>query len=632
VKSPLLVGIVLLLAISAAAVFGPQILPASNARSQADALAQADLAARRLYRVSPQLLQLQLAADPAALQDSEFLAAAAEAAQAKLDELQKASRQRVRNVGADLERSGVPAPDVTLPPLNAQSALRGYQDLIKANEQLLSGAEAAARSASADGRDALGPAQMTAMAASVRAHGALAEAAALRVKQDRLQNRLVALADQYLDARSMAERYRGRDVEPILAQLRTDRADLEALLNVTRADAAALAEAVDARRIELEELGTSMRSVQNQLETLQQQGFKAGDDASFETYRDRFLSRSRELRALEAREQELRYGGKTGAYLAGPDPASAEVVGGETVFGLSELERRLDIAQQRLAILEHGDAALADHIDFVVAFGRQATGQVDQQSQRMTALESDIATLSKQITDTAAVAFEKEDAALQAARAAERGFSQSQQAARGYINDLRQLQNDSDPERKNPRINIVVGDQYLGQYGRAGQASAQLLVAQIHGQRARAIGSLLADVELLSRMQVLNHPQTNLTFDTEPFTEPYNNAQSEALQALDSARSLFDNLRTGLPPATQWVPLGGLAAAQYTTGLLSPDGMATWANQAFESINAAVQNREASPYLKPYVRFRNLFSGAAEPPADETPDPEVEDVSEILGG
>jgi len=329
---------------------------------------------------------------------------------------------------------------------------------------------------------------------------ALSDAEVLRSQQAAYQAELVKLGLDGKLTRGRIEHFRGQDVEPIVAQLENDLRDLRQRRGEIGDRITTLESEV--RGIEEELGGTDgtggilarMQAVQGELLSLEKRGFKAGQDEGadgFEAYRENYRRLSRELEQLQAQEQELRYGGLHGAKLVGHDPSTARVRGGEPVVGLEELQWQLETSRTNAQRLDDAVAALEAYDTHVRKGGQDAGEEIRRHNDHLTDLTSRQKALLTRIMEVAGEAEALEDDALRSARSAESSFRQAGNTIRQWIGDARTVQQERDPERKNPRLNVLLKDPFIEQVGQSAQATAQLLTARIHASRVESAQSMI---------------------------------------------------------------------------------------------------------------------------------------------
>lgn len=608
-KPPILIGIALGLVILAASIFAPA-LRSSASRQAVLAQDQATLALRQLARYNPDLPRLNALAAPEAMKqaDAAALESAVAAAKESLERTAGDYSQAVRRAHAAADLNGLPAPD--LPKFSAdvagvQRAIADFARAVQENDALLAKAAQDAAAAVTTDANALGVTQTAGMIDYVRAANLSGAAEALRARQAAALARLLEVGVQWKVTQGALDEYRGLDTAQSLQQLGTDQEELGGLRRAADEAVTALTAQVTERRAALTQVEKNLRDTQQALQTLEEQGFRAGHDddpQGFPGYRTQYLGLHAQLRELQQREQELRKGVLHGAELDGDDWAGSPLSGGEALVGLEELERRLATAQERARRLENADASLDAQAGYLTEVGQRAQAEAARFQERLTELEAAQQALTEEIPKLAAAAFNKEEEALQAARRASDAFAKSQRAADAWLNAARTTQRERDPNRKNERLALVLRDVYLEHVGRSAEAAARLLAGRIYAQRALATQSLIEDMRRFTDLFTAQR----FTFDPSEFQAQLDAARTTGIETVDKAAELYNTIAEKLSSQpTAWVPLGALAATYHLRAQLGPDEAATYLARAGEVAQKAVEKRERFPYAATLVRFRD---------------------------
>ena len=636
VKPPVLVGIAAALLILLAALLAPY-LRAGNRKVAEKAQEKAQLALRELARVDLALPRVDKLADTGALKpalDSAVQAAATEPAKVSSGfqgigpDLQRISADYAARLRAAIEfakqRGLRPRADQPIAGnlVGAQGALSELQKTVLQNNALLTAAITDAQAAVAEGASAslnpVGVAHVLGMAQYVRAQGLLAESEELRRRQADAQARLILVGGEWKLAQGYLDHYRGLDVVPILARLRNDLKELSGLREEANAAVAKLTEQTEKAKSELKEVGGQLQAARRELLALEEKGFVRGQDDSFNAYRTRYLEITRRLQELQQREQEVTYGGLRGAEVSGDDLTTAEMKGGETVVGLEELNRRLATAQEKAKRLDSANVSLDEHIKYVTASGAQAEVEAKRYQQRLAELNGRLETIVEEIKTAATAAFTTEGAALLAALASQKAFSESQSAMDEFLRQRSDAQREADPDRKNELLAALLRDPYLKQVGSSSEAAARVLEGRIHAQRVESCGRLIDDMRLFGELKPLK-PSEEGGFKAEPFRTALETARGAGIDTLTKAVAIYERLSGGGAPNTAWVPLAALAAAHHLMARIDEAQAGLHAGKAADYIRQAVENREQSPYLEPYVLFRDHMGGGttSKPAGDE---------------
>lgn len=603
-----IIGVVVILAALATPVFlgGPQ-------RASRQAAAQAQAALGELERVSPVLPLAAQHVDAAALKDNDAaLEHAATAASEKLNEVSTAAGQDARRATSDAERFGFTAPEEVRIGTGAsgiRSSLETYADVVRENEQRLGDVIKVATDLSQNDASLTGP-FLLGLAQQMRAIMHLNVATAIRGAQRVGEGELLALTARWKRDRSYADHYRSLDVQPIVAGLEQDQAEIATAREAAEARLAELKQQVETREQELAQATEEANAARAALEAHEAAGFKAGDESSFKAYQTQHATLLADVQQKQERELQLRFGARIGATLSGDDLENDALEGGEEMPSLEQLKWELATAEETVRRYTGATSTLADEVKYIQTSGAQAADYAQRYSQRIAELDAAQKQKLTEIGKTAGKALEEEGAALEAAEAAARAFRDAGQRLTRLVTDARSAQQERDPERKNARLSTIVSDPYLSEVADSAAADAQALVARIHAERLRANAHLLETVRVFAEI----NPDPTFEFDSAAYEEVVNTAREQGQRAAEEARSLNERLSRG-PTATNWIPLGSLAAAQHLSAELDDPNAPAYLQQARESLQEAVKDRQQSPYLRPLLLFLEHLSPPGSSPS-----------------
>ncbi len=633
---PFVIGLGLTILILAAALFSP-VFRSSQRKQTTQAQEQAVLALRQLGRVSPTLMHLEALADTEQLGDKQdALGTAADGARERLEELNREFSQALRRAQQQAEEAGLPTPEERPPAASGagvRQALSGFNASVQENRQLLSAAKRVAQEAVRTQGTALGVAHVEGMAHYLEAADLLLRAKQERIEQREAQRKLLRSAAQWKEDQGEYDHYRSLDVAPILEQLEQDLVELRERRNAAEQRVTELEQLVEQRQLELTGDGSTagveqrMQDVRQELLRLERRGFAAGAEAGtaeqpgFGTYREQYLQLSQQLQELQAREQLLRNGGLRDAQFVGEDALTAELEGGERVVGLEEYERKLALARDVAERLRSANVSLEEHIAFLEEMSASAGESVTRFQQRMEEMEgTQRALIEEEIPAHAAAAYELEAKALQAAGRAVSSFSRAQSAAQNWMNEVQRVRREQDPQQKNERLRLIVGDDYFQNVSRSAEAAARLLAGRAYAQQIEANTLLLSDMQTFRGL----NPSPQVQFDERVFQGHIDTARPEGRDTVQDAIRTYEQIAGSLRgQPTEWVPLAGKAAAHYLLSRIDPAIATEQRNLALDAMQQAVEGRENFPYVEPYLPFRNYLSGAgpsapaAEAPAEE---------------
>jgi hypothetical protein len=612
VKPPVVIGVVVAVVILAAGMLAPMFRDAAAKKADA-AREEAALAQRELHRYSARmgLVAQQVGAKELA---PDAVKAAAEAAAEQLRDTNSRYNQLVQQARTLATEHGMPEPVV--PPLGAaQQALAAFQQSANENAALLKEAITYARQAVGDAPEELGVSQTLGLVEYTRAVDAQLEAQELRMAQIAAQAQLLDSAGQWKQTQGYHDQFRGLDVAPILSQLKADLAEISKLRQAASKTLAELQAQVQEREQLVAQVTKQLDEGAAALRELEGQSFKAGDDAAFAAYRERYTKLNTQVRELQEQQQRLKLGGRQGAELVGEDAASAELQGGTEVVGLEELQRRLTTAQERSKRLDSGNVSLEAHVKYLTESGQAASVETERFASDLNTLEAAQKTAVEKIKTLDADAFKKETDALQAAESAVRAFAAAARAASAWRQQLSEAQNQKDPNRRNERLAIILKDPYLENVAPAAEAAARVLVGRIQAQRVDATSALLTD---MGRFGEIN---AKFEFDAGPFQERLTTARTAGVDALKDAVKKYESIAQKLAGKdTAWVPQGALAGVYQLLARLDPDQAVAYVGQANDILQKALDKREQFPYAAHLVDFRDHFAAAGETKSDKSSD------------
>lgn len=607
-KPPVLVGVVLGLVIIAAALFSP-LFQSAERKSAHEAQQQADLAERKLARTSLMALQLQRQTDTEALAQAD-MGAVLDAVSDQLGEITSEYRKRLQEVRRQAEDQNLPAPDIAVLQASAgslQGAVSAFRTALQQEGQLLRDALADATAAENLSREALGVSFVRGMVQYAQAADQLTAAQQKRRAQAVKEAKLIDLGSMLKTAQAYRDQYRGLDVSVILGQMRQDLDELAAQSAEAQARVKELAEQVETRKAQLAEARQQLAAAQKRLLEIERDGFTAGDDASFETYRVEYERVSDRVQRLQLRTQELQDGGLRNAKLVGEQPDELRIEGGTLEIGLDELERRLAVEEERAKRLQSANTSLEEHIAYLRESSSRADGEAQRYEARIAELREKQKSLTAEIGELAKAAMEIEESALSSANAAARSFGQAQRAAGAWLRAARELQSETDPNRENERLRIILSDNYVDQAPKAAEAAARVLAGRIHALRIASAETAIATMRLFAEM----NPDA-VTADPAQYQELLDTATQAGKETLESAVQLYQAVATKLEnQPTAWVPLAGLATTYHLLARVDSDQAAVYAGQAFETIQRAADLSGELPYADVHREFLSHMGGAA---------------------
>lgn len=525
---------------------------------------------------------------------------------------------------AELARRQLHSYDAMLPALALASDPQGVdklQSAVSANKKLLDDAAKAAREASSAGDGVVGAAHVEGLVKLAETRSRLIEARRLRRDMEANATRVRDLALEWSEARGQKEHNEALTGAKPIETLKADLADIESQLGEADKFSVGLSEAVKTAESKLAQIKTGLEAARSEMLTAQEQGFHAGDDSSFNSYRDRVNQVSARLVELQEQEHLLTSGGLMGA--APPaDVMEGEFDGGQPVLGLEELKRQDMILQDRVARLKGARETLQNRIKLIESMAGSAKKTAERQSGRQSELKTAIDEGLAKLAELNTQAMEREDQALKSARDAVNAFRKSKSAIDGWLRDVRDLQQAKDPQRLNERLKRILDDKVLETLAPSAEAEASALLGRIQAERLASVTMYLATLDRMAQLAQVSAP-------TEDLTKTRDTAREEGLTALNAAREGYERLAKR-ESATSWITEGSLATVYYLLSQIDVGNREQFLAAAIESIRKATDKREASPYARELVLLRNILLGesAAPPPADSGAAPEAAPAAE----
>jgi len=587
-------------------------------------LRHAEQARRELENYNLRLTMIGGRIDIAALKEADL----ARLAQAAPEESERISRtisesvSRARQMDQKNRPRGMPTPElpaISVSPAGFRTALSALEAGLRENQALLSQAVSSLRAVEGAAREVFAVAYVKGMVDLARGSERAAEA---RRRRDVLDAELAGLgrvAREIGAVRAERDQAAGFDVSKILAGLEADLKEAQASRTEAEAAVAALQDRVKEVQQHLADLRQKLRNGRDELLRLEQSGFVVGDDASFEAYRQRYEQISAALNEWQQEEQLLAVGGLRGARIEGDDLLDGELRGGEVVEGLEELERRLEVASETAARWGRGIEALTAQIRFVSARSQAAQQERERYDERLRGLLEELERRKTAVLELDRAAFERENEALAAARAAEKAFAGAGSAIAAWMSQARTLQSEKDASRKNERLKSIIGDQYAPLIGPAAEVQARMLTGRVLAGRCASLAALIGSLDRAAQLV------PGFDYERDERQQALTAAREEALNELRSAgESLKKAAAAGLP--TRWVYQAGQAYVSHLMALVDPAEAAHYRAEAARVMSEAVARQERSPYLARHVAFLRYLSGEekAPPPSGEPARPEDE--------
>lgn len=553
------------------------------------------------------------------------------------------SRQRLagfdrtaRKYGGD--KSGAAPLDAT--PSGLRHAMSEYDAILRSNAEILDRAGKLAREARQASADVPGVGLVQGSVELVRASERMADSIVLRRQAEEALFDLVSLSEALVAARAEADALKGLEPARIVGEgdsplpdaIRKDIDAFHASRQEAEQAAAALRERLAAATSQRDQLRNQIEQARAEQLALEQNGFKPGDDAGFESFRRRYADVSARLQQLQEDEHLLSLGGMKGAKIDEGDFESGELTGGEPVEGIDEIERKLAIAEDQAKRRAAAAATAEKTLAGVIEGGKSAAAQLEVVNKRVAALTKQIDEAKANLMTLAGDALASETQALEAARVADQAFGVSAAAAQKWVSAQSRLKQEMDRAGKNERLKLVLGDTMLVNVGPAAQAQAKLMTGRILLQRAESLAMLARGLGgVAARVP-------GFQFDEAALKSELETARKDALDTLTAAKDGYEAYaNASLRPETAWVrkALSAYAYHMLAAANVAPAAAAEFRGRAAAQISEAVKGAERTPWLAWHVAFRDHLVASGAAPEPETPAPsegEGENKPETEGG
>ena len=615
-QSSVLVGFVLGALLVAGWYFVPVTMDDAGRATAIQADEQAELARRQLERFSPIANTADKYLDSDAAQE---MVASGDFTKWSTDAEAEAEKHKEQYAGID---QAPPAPP-TATPEAMRSGVQAFESQKAENNSYLteaiSNARQAAQLVSSQPRAHInliqGAANMT------EAYDKLRDAERVRVDVEATLYEAFKYAIRERYQRDKQAYYSALDTEPIIADLLNKefgKTYNETELEAVDTQLAAVSEELSARESELDDVSEKLSQAQQERLQLETQRSEGG--ISFQDFRSSYGNVMTRLATLQEQEQLLTRGGLRGAKVDITDPVNGPITGGEPVRGTEELaaeKARLEAVRERLmgAVeeIENQVQQVQKSAELNAATANTYSLRAGEFKDAMIQAQSDLAKLTTE-------AFELEDAALKASRAARGAFEQADRAIVAFQRKARETRSASDPEGQNQRLQSIINDKMVTQIGKSAEAAARVLEARILLLRMESVERQRQILQKI--VQLANGELT----DEQTLTDLITASRKEGRDTLNEAIKIYEQLSSD-ENATVWADLAGQGAAVYLKSRFDAANGPQIAYEATRIMQQAIEGRQQSPYLAKHVLFYNYladktdFSPSSSSSSSETTDP-----------
>ena len=599
-----IIGLVLAAVLIGAILVAPRFLQPAAATASRDALREAELARRLLHSYDPVAPLAHERAQSDALRAADMTQVlAGENTQESLNELNQQFSAEVQAVRSSDQRSNIEP--TTLSPVSTSpngitSAIGAFDQFISEQQSTLQKAVAAARSAAGTSGGTPGVEMIQAMAKLTEARRSLAAATRVRTQLRTTQARAQMAAEDWARQQSEISLFGGIEVGPIVTQLGENVEQLNSDLAEARTAADELTATITQRDAELQQVRAELQQSHAEMLQLEDTGFSAGNDSSFNSYRDRLIALATRVGELQAREHMLASGGVEGGEYVQSDDEGGEIIGGEAFLGLDELRRRLSVLNDKVERYTSAVAALKFHQDTVGQLGTSAQEQERQFRARQQETRRRCDELAAQMKALAERASTLEDDALSAANAAVTSFGAAARAASTFRSDAASVQREFDAQGLNERLKLIARDELPEQAASTGEAETNTLIGRIYAERADGVSSYLATLDRIATMI------PDVSYDAEALQSDVDGARTGGRNALAAAKDVYSPLAES-DTLTSWVHSAALAGVEMLSARLDPAGADSFRQQASAALQTVFEKAGNASYTATYMQLRDAL-------------------------
>ncbi len=617
------IGLVLGAVILAAGFLVPRYLPGKPDPQSLDALKAAELAKRELHAYDAGLPVAALHAPVSELEKADFDQLAERSADA-LTALSSEFSRDVRQAQSLDRKNKMPAGKLRALPGGAaglRSGVKGFARLLRENEQLLADAAKNARAAGSKGRGVVGVNEVSGIVGLARAARYAEVARHIRTQIEQRLGQCFAVALNWAACRGDRDHYAGLDVSKTRADLEADLEEITKLAEQAGKQRDALARQIADAQDELKTVRADIQKTRAARLALEESGFEAGNDASFNAYRTQYLDLSKRLVALQDREMLLTYGGIEGGTFAGDDYLHSPIEGGQPVLGLEELARRHERARVSAERYAAARTELEQQIGQIDRFATQTQMRAKDYAGQLKELAAQGGQIIGQLDALARQAVEAEDKALAAAREAATAFAAAKMAADRWKSDARSVQSKYDAQRQNERLKRIAADERLAAFAAAGEAQAKTLAGRILTERALR---LRAELTTFQQVAELMPP---LAPDAAARQQAYQVAVDSAVKSLNEAREVYQRLAQK-GGATAWVYQASLALVSHILWQVDIANAPRHRSELIAQLGETLKGRMQWPHLHKEAELFTVLTGGAAPTAPAEDQKPAEDDAE----
>lgn len=606
-------GAILAFVLLGGSFLAPRIFHTSSAAMNPAAQRRAEEAQRQLAAYNEGVPRLLARQDAEALRNADADTLLARVSKDVEDQSSLISQTIERARQAD-RQSGMNG-SIPNPVSGAELIRKGVADLQKlgnANDANLKAAIKAANEAASEGRSSLGVGQVLGMVKSVEATDHFAESRRVRTRLNDERVEAVAAATEWAVAKTNFDHFSGLSGKAADEALRGDMAEFEKLLTEGQTTLDELNRTLSDRKTALESTKAGLVAARSELARIEQTGFQPGNDSSFLSMKSSLESVSKRMAELQEQEQLLIAGGLKGARISDDEIATANFEGGEETLGIQELERRQQVAADRVARLARGKEAISKQIENVGAYGKSAEDEAKRLSAQLNEKQEQFNKIIARMAELNNAAAAKEDAALAAASAAVAAYGSSKSATQTFLSEISEQKN-LDTDGRNERLRMISADQNLKRMAEYADAEANALLGRIYAERVLELEAYLETLDRLTKVI------KGSTYDPTANKEMLATARNEAIAALGKAKSAYAGFTSDA--RTGWMSQIALAAVDLTAARVDKDKAAELHADAADNMRKATEKAGKSWLFNAhYQMLKDLIAPGAPTSAEAKPE------------
>ena len=379
--------------------------------------------------------------------------------------------------------------------------------------------------------------------------------------------------------------------------LASDKADLETRLSEAKKRSAGLTAKIEAIRKQITEAAAKAEAARKDLAALETKRYDPKQPKDVQRYVDAYAKHAKQEQEARLKAIALKTGTLAGVQLddaQGGDLLKDKYVnapGGKrtVVKGLVTLEKEQAEAGKEIADLEALLEASAGRAKRLGALDAKLVQDRKDLLRQKADIDKQVSDLLARAGKRAEVAAEAETEALARLAKAERAYGQAARYARQRVNELRDdpaLDDLSEDKDTTPAMIM----------GQGGVAHARALV---YLQQARDLRRAIPVIEIAAAIRVPKVAED----DVKALEAQLAEAEGQAVEAIDASVELIEKAAKSVNKNYRWIPEVSVAAANQLKSMATFGSDSAGAIElALEQYEGAVEGREASPFLKPYVR------------------------------